>query len=29
MSEKKIYHLIGADGKSYDSDMPGTLGGHC
>lgn len=24
----KIYHLIGADGKPYDSTEPGTLGGH-
>lgn len=28
MSENKKYHLIGTDGKSYDSDEPGTLGGH-
>lgn len=26
--EKKIYHLIGEDGKSYDSTEPGTIGGH-
>lgn len=25
---KKTYHLIGADGKPYDSEIPGTLGGH-
>lgn len=23
-----MYHLIGKDGKSYDSETPGTLGGH-
>ena len=23
-----MYHLIGRDGKPYDSDTPGTLGGH-
>lgn len=28
MSETKIYHLLGADGKVYESDTPGTLGGH-
>ncbi len=26
--EKKIYHLIGKDGKPYDSLVPGSLGGH-
>jgi len=25
---EKVYHLIGADGKPYDSTEPGTLGGH-
>ena len=25
---EKGYHLIGADGKPYDSTEPGTLGGH-
>lgn len=25
---KKTYHLIGEDGKPYDSDTPGTFGGH-
>ena len=24
----KIYHLIGADGRPYDSAKKGTLGGH-
>ena len=28
MSDYKKYHLIGNDGKSYDSDELGTLGGH-
>ena len=28
MTEKKIYHLIDANGKPYESDTPGTLGGH-
>ena len=28
MEEKKIYHLIGPDGKSYDSYLPGSFGGH-
>ncbi len=23
-----MYHLIGTDGKLYDSETPGTLGGH-
>ena len=23
-----MYHLIGKDGKPYDSETPGTLGGH-
>ena len=23
-----MYHLIGNDGKPYDSETPGTLGGH-
>ena len=27
--DKKIYHLLDADGKPYESDTPGTLGGHC
>ncbi len=26
--EQKVYHLIGKDGKPYDSLTPGTLGGH-
>ena len=26
--EDKVYHLIGPDGKPYDSTEPGTLGGH-
>lgn len=26
--ESKVYHLIGADGKLYESTEPGTLGGH-
>lgn len=25
---KKIYKLIGPDGKEYESEEPGTLGGH-
>ena len=25
---RKVYHLIGADGKPYDSYEKGTLGGH-
>ena len=25
---EKLYHLIGRDGKPYDSPLPGTLGGH-
>ena len=24
----KRYELIGADGKPYESEIPGTLGGH-
>lgn len=28
MDSKKVYHLIGKDGRSYDSLIPGTLGGH-
>lgn len=29
MSEKKkVYHLIGPDGKPYDSCEPGQFGGH-
>lgn len=28
MSENKKYHLIGPDGKPYDSDIPGAFGGH-
>jgi methylphosphotriester-DNA--protein-cysteine methyltransferase len=28
MSEKRTWRLVGADGRSYDSDVPGTLGGH-
>lgn len=28
MNEVKKYHLIGFDGNTYDSDIPGTLGGH-
>ena len=26
--EKKTYHLIDANGKPYESDTTGTLGGH-
>ena len=26
--ECKLYHLIGADGNTYESAEPGTLGGH-
>ncbi len=26
--EQKVYHLIGKDGKTYESFAPGTLGGH-
>lgn len=26
--DQKVYHLIGVDGKEYDSTEPGTLGGH-
>ena len=25
---QKIYKLLGIDGKLYDSEQPGTLGGH-
>ncbi|MDO5519416.1 MAG: Ada metal-binding domain-containing protein [bacterium] len=25
---EKMYHLIDANGKVYDSKVPGTLGGH-
>jgi len=25
---EKKYHLIGADGKPYDSEEPGAFGGH-
>ncbi|HUX88771.1 MAG TPA: metal-binding protein [Chloroflexota bacterium] len=28
MARKKIWTLIGADGKPYQSDVPGTLGGN-
>ena len=28
MSERKVYHLIGEDGKPYDSFEKGTLGGN-
>ena len=28
MMEQKVYHLIGKDGKVYESLVPGTLGGH-
>lgn len=28
MEGRKIYTLLGADGKSYKSETPGTLGGH-
>lgn len=24
-----MYYLIGSDGKKYESEKPGTLGGHC
>ena len=24
----RVYRLVGADGRPYDSDVPGTLGGH-
>lgn len=27
--DKKKYHLIDPNGKPYESDTPGTLGGHC
>ena len=27
-ANRKIYRLIGADGRPYLSDQPGTLGGH-
>jgi hypothetical protein len=26
--EGKVYRLVGADGREYESDEPGTLGGH-
>lgn len=26
--EQKMYHLIGTDGREYESSEPGTLGGH-
>ena len=26
--EAKVYTLVGADGRPYLSDVPGTLGGH-
>ena len=28
MSRQKTYKLIGADGRPYESLVPGTLGGH-
>jgi methylphosphotriester-DNA--protein-cysteine methyltransferase len=28
VTRKKRWTLIGADGKPYESDTPGTLGGH-
>jgi len=28
MAEKKLYKLMGADGKDYLSETPGTLGGN-
>lgn len=28
MIKEKTYLLIGADGKPYNSNVPGTLGGH-
>lgn len=28
VSQNKMYHLIGANGKQYDSPIKGTLGGH-
>ena len=28
MPDKKTYHLIDENGKTYESDTPGTLGGH-
>ena len=28
MSERKVYHLIGEDGRLYDSFEKGTLGGN-
>lgn len=28
INRAKIYHLIGADGKEYDTFIPGTFGGH-
>lgn len=27
-SSNKMYHLIGSDGKQYDSPVKGALGGH-
>ena len=27
-NERKVYHLIGTDGKTYESFEPGKLGGH-
>ena len=26
--DKKTYHLIDANGKTYESDIPGAFGGH-
>jgi len=28
VTQKKTWALIGADGKPFESDTPGTLGGH-
>ncbi len=28
MAEKKLYKLMGADGKEYFSEIPGTFGGN-
>lgn len=28
VSKNKIYHLMGPDGKTYESDVPEALGGH-
>lgn len=28
MSERRTFRLLGADGRTYDSEQPGTLGGY-